>query len=231
MKTLSKIFQCLYTAHYTGKFHRATIHRVKMLDTAIKYIRDESISGSYFEFGVARGLTFIAAYHIAKRNKSPLKRFYALDSFQGLPKPEGVDRELERFKEGAENWSLQLFKSNLKKSKINMEDIVIYEGWFKDTWTKEEVNKIYEAGDVLSIGWVDCDMYQSVKDVLNNIYPLLQQGSVLIFDDWYCYKSDPTKGEQRAAAEFLQDYPDIRFIPYKDFGIVGKSFIVSKKSK
>lgn len=231
MKTLSKIFQYLYTTHYTGKFHRATVHRVKMLDIAMRYIKDESVSGNYFEFGVARGLTFIAAYYIAKKIGAPINRFYALDSFQGFPKPEGPDKEIKRFKGGEESWSLNTFKSNLKKRKVNEEEIVICEGWFKDTWTKERVQRILKKDGVLSIGWVDCDMYQSTKDILNNIYPLLQQGSILIFDDWYCYKSDPTKGEQRAVAEFLQDYPNIELILYKDFGIVGKSFIVSKKSK
>jgi hypothetical protein len=31
--------------------------RREMLDTAFKYVRDETVSGDYHEFGVARGLT------------------------------------------------------------------------------------------------------------------------------------------------------------------------------
>jgi hypothetical protein len=229
MKWIGKLYQYIYTTRYTKKIHRATTHRVKMLDVAITYITYESISGGYYEFGVARGLTFISAYHISKNLDAPINKFHALDSFEGLPKPEGPDKELERFKEGAESWSLQTFEKNLKKRKVDDSRVEIYRGWFKDTWTKDVVNDLKEKGENIAIAWIDCDMYQSTKDALDNIRPLLQQGTVLIFDDWFCYKGDPTKGEQRATKEFLENNEDISLTQFYRFGITGNSFIVTVK--
>jgi len=74
---------------------------------------------------------------------------------------------------------------------------------------------------------VDCDLYKSAKEVMNFIRPVLQNGTVVVFDDWYCYHADPNKGEQRALSEFLELHPEVDFIQYKKFGIVGNSFIVN----
>lgn len=232
-KIISKLHSLiihLYVRHKLGVFHRTTLHRLKVLDLTFKYIYDEKVEGSYFEFGVARGMTFISAYHLSRKQNFFVDRFYALDSFEGLPKPKGPDKELERFKEGAESWSLKTFKDNLKKKNVDNNRVKIYKGWFKDTWTKDVVYDLKKEGENIAIAWIDCDMYQSTKDVLDNIRPLLQQGSVLIFDDWFCYKGDPTKGEQRAIKEFLEENKDISLTPFYRFGIVGNSFVVNIKN-
>lgn len=47
-----------------------------------------------------------------------------------------------------------------------------------------------------------------------------------MFDDWFCYKGDPEKGEQRATREWLEKNPNIKNLPYKQNSNVGTSFIV-----
>jgi len=72
-------------------------------------------------------------------------------------------------------------------------------------------------------------MYESTKTVLSFITPFLQNGTVMLFDDWLCYRADPEKGEQRAVYEWLNDNANIELIPYRSYANVGQSFIVILK--
>lgn len=46
--------------------------------------------------------------------------------------------------------------------------------------------------------YIDCDLYMSTVPILEWMRDFLQTGTVIIFDDWYCFHGDPEKGEQRA---------------------------------
>jgi O-methyltransferase len=48
--------------------------------------------------------------------------------------------------------------------------------------------------------WVDCDLYESTVPVLDFITEYIQDGTVIIFDDWYSFRADPDRGEQKALA-------------------------------
>ena len=49
-------------------------------------------------------------------------------------------------------------------------------------------------------------------------------GTVLVFDDWFCFCGDPERGERRAFRELRQRHPRLRF---EDFlqGSEAKAFI------
>lgn len=227
-KLIGKTLRYIECYKKLGVFHIATMSRIRMLEMALSYVRDEKVKGDYFEFGVARGLTFIAAYHLNRKLKADISKFYDFDSFEGFPEPEGIDKEFERFKKGEEAWSLKEFKKNLRSKNVSLEKVAIYKGWFKDTLSKD-LQEALNNKTKISIAWIDCDMYTSTKQVLNFIPSLLTQGSILIFDDYFCYRGDPNKGEQRAMDEFLKRNSSIELIPYQKFGIVGNSFIVNIK--
>lgn len=59
---------------------------------------------------------------------------------------------------------------------------------------------------------IDCDYYSSTKEVLNYIEPYLQEGTVILFDDYYCFKGNEQYGEQRAFNEFKKANPKLSFI-------------------
>ena len=46
---------------------------------------------------------------------------------------------------------------------------------------------------------VDCDLYQSTVPVLAFLADLLQDGTVVLFDDWYCFRE---ADDQAAAPRF-----------------------------
>ena len=79
-----------------------------------------------------------------------------------------------------------------------------------------------EVGDVLnsicskvSIIHIDCDLYEATKDALNLIRDKIQDGTIILFDDWFNFKASPTKGEQKAFFEFRQENPSISAV--RDF--------------
>jgi hypothetical protein len=74
---------------------------------------------------------------------------------------------------------------------------------------------------------IDCDLYSSTKPVLEFITNLIDNGTILIFDDWFSYKGSPNHGEQKACNEWLEKNPRISLIPYVRLGTAQHSFIVN----
>lgn len=210
-----------------GRLQNITLHRLNMLQQSFQYVRNEKVPGEYFEFGVARGLTFAGAHQVRNKYGSPVSKFYAFDSFQGFPELSNIDSEFKRFKEGEEKWDMNEFTETLEKHGVPENEVNIFPGWFEDTLTQQLQEKLEEDNVKASVIWVDCDLYESTKKVMDFIRPILQNGTVIVFDDWYCYHADPQKGEQRACSEFLDSHPEVSFIQYQKFGIVGNSFIVN----
>jgi hypothetical protein len=62
--------------------------------------------------------------------------------------------------------------------------------------------------------------------VLEFVAPLLQDGTLVMFNDYYRFKGHPELGERRAVAEFLDRYPSISVTDYAKFSSVGQAFIV-----
>ncbi len=203
--------------------------REKFLWKAFDYLRSNRLDGDYIEFGLSEGKTFIASIHISKFMGNNLKemRFIGFDSFEGLPKPKGIDvNDFEHFKEGDYAFSYENFIKKLKKLKINLSKVILIRGWFDNTLNKKtkDTNKIDKAAFV----FIDCDLYESTVPVLKFITPLLQNGTLLAFDDWYCFRGDENKGQQKAVREWLKRNPKFKLIPQLDFHWGGKCFIVRK---
>jgi hypothetical protein len=76
---------------------------------------------------------------------------------------------------------------------------------------------------------VDCDLYESARDVLESAAPALQDGSVLLFDDWFHYRAHPGKGESRAFDEFLGRRPEWDARPWGSYGTFCAAFILSRR--
>ena len=227
-KALIMLLRYLKAYVQLGRFHINNEERNRMLSLGLSYVRDESVKGKYFEFGVASGRTFIASILLAKKLNVKVD-FVALDSFQGFPEPSAVDAaRFERFKKGQEKWPKVHLIENLRRAGIRVEDIDIIEGWFSESLTTE-LQQQYAAGGGCAFAWIDCDMYISTVPVLEFLSPLVHQGSILVFDDWFCYRGSPSHGEQRAVGEWLSRHPEIELIPFRKFAVVGNSFIVNLK--
>lgn len=75
---------------------------------------------------------------------------------------------------------------------------------------------------------IDCDLYESTEVALSFVGPLLVDGTILIFDDWYCFKGNPDLGEQRAFKEWAEGQKKWRFTEYHKEGPWRNSFIANR---
>ncbi len=254
MNMYSQIVKLLKKALYPmrtslGRFmiNPETVDRNGITYKAASLIAAEKIEGDYLEFGVYRGDSFIAAYRSIelafKNSYTPgvwnsdrdcreryaiwnKMRFFAFDSFQGLPSVKGLDVHSNDFVEGKYDCSHDEFRQNLQKAHIPTERITAVPGWFDESLTDKLIEK--HRLETAAIVLIDSDLYESSKDVLNFITPLLAQGTVVIFDDWFCYRGNPGLGEQRACREWLEANPHLHLAEYHKEGPWRNSFIVSK---
>jgi hypothetical protein len=195
---------------------------------AINYVRvagaaGEMIPQTYFEFGCHSGRTFSAAVNAAGFFNMTNAEFYAFDSFEGLPetKPE----EDGYFETGTFCTSRADFVRIVeKKTGIYLGDQYIVQGYYCDSLTPALQARMPKVGVV----HIDVDLYSSTVDVLRFIQPLLVQGTLLVFDDWYAFPGGSLMGERRALIEFLSDNSGFAVEPWKAYSTFGQSFFVSK---
>lgn len=201
-------------------------NRWDAIDNLTEYLVGAEIEGDYLEFGVAKGMTFSYACNIMSPIFNNMK-FIALDSFEGLPKPKNIDNingYSSSFFEGQYACSEREFVNNLKEKHTNLEKVITIKGWFDQSLTdytakQYSINKIAAA-------WIDCDLYESTIPVLRFLTPRLSVGSVILFDDWHCFRNLPYFGEQRACNEWLAANPHIKLYKLFSFGFHGEAFTV-----
>jgi O-methyltransferase len=205
---------------------------------AASFLAWNQIEGDYLEFGVYEGASFAAAYHSIWNERRGVRdfiatdsikewyrnrpRFFAFDSFSGLP---GGEAERHKdYEEGAYSCSEAGFLENMKKDGVNLKDVITHAGFYDETLTPETKQrlKIKKASLVV----IDCDLYESTVPVLDFITDLVGQGTIIVFDDWYRYEGRQDKGEQRACREWLEKNPQIQLVQYWQQGPQAVAFIV-----
>lgn len=203
-------------------------NRWDAVDKLADYLVGTEISGDYLEFGVFMGKTFSYTCRLMER-LFPQMQFVALDSFEGLPEPTGIDVHdgyASGFYAGQFACDVDQFSANLSASGVDMGRVHIVKGWFNETLKPGQE----EAGAITKVAaaWIDCDLYESTVPVLDYLTQRLSVGSVLLFDDWRCYRNLADFGQQRACREWLERNPSIRLNEFIDFGFHGKAFTVAR---
>ena len=192
------------------------------------YLFGAQIPGDYLEFGTAWGRTFsYACNRFSLYPEHNGMKFFALDSFEGLPRPKGldaVDGYTATFYESQFACSEEEFIENLKRARVNLDRVTLVKGWFDKSLTPE--NAARHGIDKVAAAWIDCDLYESTVPVLKFITPRLSTGSVIAFDDWRCFRNSPEFGEQRACREWLAENPHITLHELYSFGWHGIAFTV-----
>jgi len=226
---------------------------LKPIDLAAEFICTQQIVGDYLEFGSYKGDSFIEAYHkieasikdwssrnrayrtysdkkLAEEAFAKIKRlslrYFSFDSFQGLPNPQGIDRDHPKFTEGRYAFSEKDFNKNITMKGLNSDKVTTIPGFYRDSLTSG-IKRKYQIKSA-SIVMVDCDFYESTKLVLDFITDLLVDGTIIIFDDWFNYRGNPKLGERRACQEWLNSNPNLSLTEFSRWGATQNSFIVHK---
>lgn len=197
----------------------------RALALAFTYARAEEIEGDYAEFGVWQGRTFLEAWRTGSAISGDTRRFFAFDSFAGLPAIAGPDA-VGRFKAGEFRQTRRAFEGRLRRASIPRDRVHIVEGEFDHVLARPERIPL----EKVAIAYIDSPIYQTTVPVLDYLTPRLAQGAVLMFDAWLCFHASPELGEARACREWLSRNPDLNVTPSWQYGWAGQAFIVRRGS-
>jgi O-methyltransferase len=206
-------------------FKQQLNRRFMAIDEIVDYLASAQVAGDYLEFGVYNGQTFS---HACRRFAEPAfhhMKCVALDSFEGLPKPAGVDAldsYTGSFSERQFACSSDEFLANLTRAGVDLARVTLVKGWFAESLTPATAARC--GIDRIAVAWIDCDLYESTVPVLQFITSRLSTGSVVVFDDWRCFRNRPDCGEQRACREWLARNPHITLRELFSFGWHGMAF-------
>jgi hypothetical protein len=134
--------------------------RVEMLEALFPFIPAD---GDLAEFGV-----FTGAVTRFVRPRFMDRRYHAFDSWRGVPEAMG----------------LSVAKYSFDLNGVIPElppETTIHAGWFDETIPKWREQ--FEAP--IAFAYIDCDLYESVKTVLEGLTDRIRPGTILAFDDWY----------------------------------------------
>ena len=181
--------------------------------------------GNYLEFGVFTGSSFNFAI---KANKKIEKifgelncEFIGFDSFKGFG-----DISKEDQNPSFQNRTVYV---NEKKVINNIEKLAkgqkfrLIKGFYQETIKDKTTDDL--KIDKSRVVMIDCDLKESTNLALEFIRPSLQEGTIILFDDYLYYKGSTNKGECGAFKDFQKKYPEIKFRRTFDYGYTGRAFI------
>ena len=193
------------------------------------YLSINKISGDYLEFGVFEGKSFKlsmrAAVRFYKKGLASSPRFFAFDSFSGLPEPDTEKDHAAVVSKGYFNSGQEKFEKNIRSASRGWEVLVI-PGFYETSLTPEVVEK-HNLSKAAFVN-IDCDIYPSALQALRFVTPFLQNGTALFFDDWFYSGGNMELGEARACTEWLRENPDLTLVDFGLGAIGGKVFIVNR---
>jgi len=199
------------------------------LRVGVRFVCWNQIPGDYLEFGCGSGRTFIEAYHLFRNTRASVAselnatdratleltrpRFFAFDSYEGLPDVTGVDKHPYlplHWKKSEYAFSVEQFKRALQQAQVADSDVRIVDGWYGHTLTG--ATKTRHELSRAALVHVDCDYYESAVLVLDFVTDLVHDGTVIVFDDYNFFRGSPRLGERRAFREWLERNPRLQAI-------------------
>jgi O-methyltransferase len=165
--------------------------------------------GYYFEFGCNEANTVRMAWdhfeHLFDFD------YVGFDSFQGLPEIEEIDKQ-PIWQKGKLAFDENEYIRRATRHGLPRNRMHTVKGFYDQSLTEELKQRFLPSK--AAVIYIDCDLYKSTVPVLEWIVDFLQLGTVIVFDDWYCFHGDPERGEQLAWNEFRSRHPELRFTDF-----------------
>ena len=169
--------------------------QLRVILSELEVTLNRSTDGAVVEFGCYIGTTshFIRRLLDAE-HLSDVVAFHVYDSFEGLPEKTAQDgsRAGEQFRAGELSVSKKAFLREFQKA--HLRPPIVHKGWFKDLGGEEVPEKI-------AFAFLDGDFYESIRDSLKLVLPRMQQGGVIIVDD---YAREALPGAAKAVHEHFR---------------------------
>jgi hypothetical protein len=175
-----------YDAAYST---RATIDNTKYYAKRVS-----KVPGAFVECGVAAGAQLGAMYDVVGSNRW----IYGFDSFEGIPLASRDDDvqpgvganpnvaytnpdELLK-SSGITVHSVESVRRNLNRWFSSSDTVVLVKGWFQNTL--KPYTDVFKKMGGIALLRLDGDLYESTRVSLATLFPLLNDGGILIVDDW-----------------------------------------------
>jgi hypothetical protein len=210
---------------------------------AIDYLIDNDLAGSYFEFGVHRARTFtmamsLDAFYASQKGPTGgqlaprtgggyFDEYVAFDSFEGFPADTQVT-EHPIYKAGHVCTGEDEFLGLLRRYGQSPERVRVVRGFYSKSLTAELAADFRARGAMASFVTVDCNLYESYRDVLRWCDEFLQPGSVVYLDDFNTHRAQSDRGPRRAWMEYLLN-SRWAFEPFLNVGWCGRAFITQRR--
>lgn len=166
------------------------------------------LNGEFWECGVYKGGSARMLAHFLREKGQPDSVLRLFDTFGGMPE---TNPRLDLHHAG--DFADTSFEAVCELIGDN-DHVVYHPGLIPETFAGRE-------GSMIAFAHIDLDIYQSVRDSCEFIYPRLTAGGVLIFDD-YGFPSCP--GARKAVDEFFLDRPESPVVLATGQAFVIKSF-------
>jgi hypothetical protein len=131
---------------------------------------------------------------LASRHFRESRPLHLFDSFQGLPEPSAEDGEAAAAYSGGKNsgqlTSIQQCAASeatvrdflFQELKLDSTNVFFHPGWFQDT-----VPKAAEGIGGIALLRLDGDWYDSTRVCMEQLYPRLRGGGIIVLDDYFCW--------------------------------------------
>lgn len=179
----------------------------------VEFVATRGIDGDVLEFGVLGGWTARIFAETIRDLNYPCD-LHLFDSFEGLPViTSDVDKASFDINRGVWQSNMTLPRKMYEDTGFALHEhirdslatvissarIKIYRGYYHDVLQTPLRCKA-------AIVHLDCDLYSSTREVLDALIRdrVLQDGTLLVFDDWNCNRANPNYGQRRAFGEFLK---------------------------
>ena len=206
------------------------VEKTKAIKKALYFAFLESIEGDYVEFGTFEGTSLIAAFESDAKFRTPdmpRRTFWGFDSFEGFKYFEEQDRH-PFFAEGDLASSYNRVRNRVRKHIGNRANWNLVQGYFEDTI---RTTTALEFGiKKISVAFIDCDLGTPALLALRFMAPAMQNGTILILDDYFAYAGSQNRGVAGAFKQFQGKYPDLVFRRLFDYGYGGQGFVLAQSA-
>ena len=196
---------------------------------AFEYLKVNEIQGDVMEFGTFRGYTSRVIVTTMRRLRYPGK-FTTFDSFQGLPE---LATEID-----SNSYEVAINRTWVPGTMVAGAVDRDIERVLRRVWPETQVVKGFFENSLplnlpqnkLALVHLDCDFYESAKFVLRMLLAKdrIEDGAILMFDDWNSNRARPDMGERRAVAEILMEH-QVWITPFFSYGHGGQALFLNHK--
>jgi len=211
---------------------------------ALDYLTENDLQGSYFEFGVHRARTFTMAMSLDafySSNKGPtggvlvpqegggyFTEYVAFDSFEGFPDGTSV-QEHPIYTVGHVRTEAEEFLSLLRSYGQSTSRVRLVKGFYSESLSPQLADEFRQRGARASLVCIDCNLYESYRDVLTWCDEFLQPGAIVYLDDFNTFRAQDDRGPRKAWREYRQSSV-WNFDTFVSVGYFGRSFVTQNRS-